>query len=371
MSKLTPQPCYIKHIKLVNFRNHEEFEFTSSGQNPIVIYGNNGLGKTNILEAISLLSPGKGFRVARNGDINYKKQTEKLWSIYTELYNGDEKICIGIANSVDSAGKHSKIIKLNGKHVSILDVMEYINIIWLVPQMDHDLITSSAVRRKFIDRFILNFNKQYAKTISTYDHLVRDRMKILKNHYDQQWLDVIENQIAALNLEIHHMRNKATHTLNQYIHQNIKYFIIPSISYECQMHNIINQESQPLDAIKKILYTNRTKDQMIKQTSFGIHKSDLCIVKHNQEESLQQSSTGEQRSMLIALVLAQCHAISDHYNRPPILLLDEIPAHLDHIRRELLYKEIADMNVQVWMTGTDKSLFADLSNNAHVQLVSI
>ena len=183
--------CYISLLKLANYRNHQEISITLDNANPVVIYGHNGLGKTNILEAISFMSPGRGFRNANHNELmthsstnhttsNNYPTSNNVWSIYSEMYSLDDTISVGMSAAINASGKYSKLVKLDGKNSSILSLVKYANIIWLVPQMDNNLVSLSSTRRKFLDRFILNFDDSHAKRISMYENLTRNRMKILK-----------------------------------------------------------------------------------------------------------------------------------------------------------------------------------------------
>jgi DNA replication and repair protein RecF len=356
---------YISELTITNFRNYKQkkFEFTNS---PIVIYGDNGLGKTNILEAISLLSPGRGIRNANLQDITNKNEhiiDSNLWTIYAKVQKHKEYENIATALQVNENSRSNRIVKINQKDADKSDLNKIFNLIWLSPQDDQIFIEATSVRRKFLDRIVYCIDPTHSTRISLYERTVRERIKILTGElsYDAKWIEILEQKIAALGTEIAHKRNEALSYLNKAFQSSI--FPKEHIYIEGEFEKML-LENPDLEQTKKIYITklakNRTFDANTKRTNIGTHKSDLKVIYKEKNMEAKFCSTGEQKSLLISLTLAKAR-MCKMLNRPsPILLLDEISSHLDDTKRAELFHEIISLNTQCFLTGTNAELFKKL-----------
>ena len=214
--------AFIAELTLTNFRNYkqERFEFTNS---PIVIYGNNGLGKTNILEALSLLSAGQGIRNANLQDITNKNEytiDSNLWTIYAKIQKHKEYENIATALQVNENGRSNRIVKINQKDANKSDLTKIFNLIWLSPQDDQLFIEPTSVRRKFLDRIVYCIDPTHSTRISSYERTVRERIKILTGElsYNAKWIEILEQKIATLGTEIAHKRNETLAHLNKKVY---------------------------------------------------------------------------------------------------------------------------------------------------------
>lgn len=338
----------ISSLSLTNFRNHAEFQIQGE-KKFIVISGNNGVGKTNILEAVSLLSPGRGLRNIKFNEIPNKAANSNDWSIFTELQesHGAHKIGTGfISNSA------KRLFKINGEALQRQqDILEFIRVIWLTPQMDGLFLETPSSRRKFIDRISFNFFPEHASNVMHYQYAMRSRNKLLTDGVmDNIWLTNLEATMVEYGIKISELRTKSIELLSQGIQRIESGFLRPNLNLTPTFDNSSSPEEY-----KDQLRQNRIKDTKRRGCSIGPHTSDL-IATHS--EKLMDSSicsTGEQKAMLISLLLAQIWALNEFQNISPIVLLDEIFAHLDDTKKTQLIKEFKNLKAQFWITTTESS----------------
>jgi len=356
---------FISELILTNFRNYKQkkFKFTNS---PIVIYGNNGLGKTNILEAISLLSPGRGIRNTNLQDITNKNECAidpNFWTIYAKIQQHREYESIATALQINENGRSNRIVKINQKDADKSDLNKIFNLIWLSPQDDQIFTEATSVRRKFLDRIVYCIDPTHSTRISSYERTVRERIKILTGElsYDAKWIEILEQKIATLGTEIAQKRNETLKHLNKAFQSST--FPKEHIYIDGEFEKIL-LENNDLEQTKKIyiqkLANNRVLDSNTKRTNIGTHKSDLKVIYKDKNMEAKFCSTGEQKSLLISLTLAKAK-MCKMLNRPtPILLLDEISSHLDETKRIELFHEVISLNTQCFLTGTNIELFEKL-----------
>jgi len=336
--------CYVKKLTISHFRNYESIRLETDAR-PVVIIGENGAGKTNILEAISLLSAGRGIRRASPSEwLNLHSKNH--WGIAAEVegIKGYATISTGI---VDESEK--RIVKIDGKIAkSQTELGKIVSLLWLTPQMDNLFIEGNTERRKFLDRLVFSFDPAHATRINGYENLMRQRNAILfERSYDATWLDSIEHKMAEYAEQIDTARADTITRLNEAMQ-------FSSLAFP---KALMAQQSDYTQDFTQILKSNRNKDQAAGRTLNGVHRTTLTVKHLGNGMLAELCSTGEQKALLISIILAHARAGKQWSGITPVMLLDEIASHLDRQRRTALYEEIILLGVQAWITSTDKELF--------------
>lgn len=357
---------HIESLKIINFRSHENFNLQLSGL-PLAIIGENGVGKTNILEAISLLSPGRGIRNSSFLEM-VKDNNLKPWGISSNICSNQKryKVSTGIKESFKG-----RDIKINEKKVSgSSHLPEVILISWLTPSMDQIFNQTPSYRRKFIDRLCAVYEKEHTKNLKIYEKLMRERNVSFKNErIDKSWLDALELQMANISILIAETRLKFISSLNKILENNLdKVWPKSSLEISGFVENLVSSwnKDKAIMVLCETLNANREKDFFSKRTTEGIHKSDLMVKEKNKRMEANKCSTGEQKAMLMGIILAHLELVSIHTSRYPVLLLDEVLAHLDEKRRNSFFNQILNIGSQIIMTGTDISIFTSLGENLDI-----
>ncbi|AIL65199.1 DNA replication and repair protein recF [Rickettsiales bacterium Ac37b] len=362
----------INKLVLKNFRNHNDLNWNLT-EKPIVITGKNGAGKTNILEAVSLLAPGRGMRNAKLTELDQyltnDEQKIKNWSIESIAASsfGITEIITHRAYS-DLENSNKRVIKVNDKPLKQQsELTKLLNIIWLIPQMDYLFLSGSSTRRKFFDRLVFNFFPDHAEYLTNYENAMRERAKLLKeNRYDNYWLNALEHTMAETGVAIASARVQVLEYLKSYMKRLNSCFPKALLDISGTLETAIVKISATAleENFRAELSSARSLDVLSGRTTTGIHRSDLLV--YHEEKNIEASScsTGEQKALLISIILALVKAKIELFASVPILLLDEIVAHLDDIRKEALFVELLDLKTQVWMTSTKANIFESLKNNA-------
>ena len=356
----------IESLKIINFRSHENFNIQLSGL-PLAIIGENGVGKTNILEAISLLSPGRGIRNANFSEM-IKDNNLKPWGISASISNERKKYKVSTGIKESFKGRN---IKINEKKVSgSSHLPEVILISWLTPSMDQIFNQTPSYRRKFIDRLCAVYEKDHTKNLKIYEKLMRERNMSFKNErIDKIWLDALESQMANISIVIAETRLKFISNLNKILENNLDE-VWPKSSLEISgfVENLVSSwnKDKAIMVFCETLNANREKDFFSKRTTEGVHRSDLMVTEQKNKLEAKKCSTGEQKAMLMGIILAHLELVSNHTSRYPVLLLDEVLAHLDKKRRDSFFHQILNIGSQIIMTGTDISIFNSLGENLDI-----
>jgi len=356
----------IESLKIINFRSHENFNIQLSGL-PLAIIGENGVGKTNILEAISLLSPGRGIRNANFSEM-IKDNNLKPWGISAHISTEQKKYKVSTGIKESFKGRD---IKINEKKVSgSSHLPEVILISWLTPSMDQIFNQTPSYRRKFIDRLCAVYEKDHTKNLKIYEKLMRERNVSFKNErIDKIWLDALESQMANISIVIAETRLKFISNLNKILENNLDE-VWPKSSLEISgfVENLVSSwnKDKAIMVFCETLNANREKDFFSKRTTEGVHRSDLMVTEQKNKLEAKKCSTGEQKAMLMGIILAHLELVSNHTSRYPVLLLDEVLAHLDKKRRDSFFHQILNIGSQIIMTGTDISIFNSLGENLDI-----
>ena len=349
-------------LKLSHFRSHKRAVAEFDGR-PVAIYGPNGAGKTNILEAISLLSPGRGLRRAAAEDM-IRKQEALGWKISAEITSLHQFHEVETWMEPDKGRQ----LRIDGKAAPQVALGRIARVLWLVPSMDRLWIEGADGRRRFLDRMTMSFEPSHAEAVLTYEKAMRERNRLLKNQVtDAHWYRAIEGQMAATGVKIRKAREEAL----EYIHAAQDQAETAFPTAHLTLTNPENIEfSANSDDLAELLADYRSRDLAAGRTLAGPHRDDVFGVFAAKDVPAKDSSTGEQKALLISLILANGRALKEQTGLPPILLLDEVAAHLDAARRAALYDEICALGAQAWMSGTGPELFEELGDRAQHLLVT-
>ena len=352
----------IKKIQLNNFRNFKNFSLNFDSKVNI-LYGNNGSGKTNILESISLLSKGRGIRNSQLLNIIHKEENKFLIKSLLEINKSN--IDLEIFTSFQD-NKYKKNIKVND-NISNED-LKYLNsslsFLIFIPEMERLFQSSPTTRRNFIDRLIFSYNKDYNKLINKYKKNILERKKILQNNiFDKNWINIIENEISILGQKIYELRHTQLTILNKqikYLNKLNNYQFEIDLKIDDSFYN----PKLDLNIYLSNLFNSRDLDKKLGGTKVGPHKSDISA-QINGKFDASQLSTGQQKTVILMIILAQCNYLVNEKKIKPIILLDEICSHLDSYNRKILLDLINSFDIQFFLTGTEKSLFSFISTNVH------
>ncbi len=357
----------IKNIEFSNFRNFKNFK-TSFDNKLNIFFGDNGCGKTNILEGISLIAKGRGIRNSSIADLIKKGEDTFLIKNNLEINKNNFDIQILTEKKID---KYKKIIKINDdlSKESIDFLNKSVSYLVFVPEMERLFQASPSNRRNFIDRLIFSSKNNYNKLVNKYKKKLIERIRILQvNNFDDDWLNRIENEISFLGLEINNLRNDQLNSLNTELKilkkdHNFQLDIILEIKDDF-LKKGISQEKY-----LSILKNSRVFDKQYGGTKIGPHRSDIIsIINDNFDASLL--STGQQKTVVLMILLAQCSFLVNKKKINPIYLFDEIGSHLDNQNRQILLDMINRFEIQFFLTGTDKNLFSFVSTNAKFYNIS-
>ena len=377
----------VSRLTLTNFRNYQ-FLRINADICPIIITGENGTGKTNILEAISFLTPGRGLRGAKLADIRRISSvlvcdeyapteiSNTSWAVSSTIQKGDEEFEIGTA--VEKSARESddndvrnferRIVKIDGNKVSSqAELGKYISAVWLTPQMDRLFRGGSQPRRSFLDRLVYAFDVEHAKRTASFEHLYREWYQLLKSgSKDNHWLLPLEENMASLGVAIAAARREQIAKLNTFIEHEPD-DVFPSVMLE--LNGLIEKMLDKMPAIEvEDFYKNKLKEQrknvLYNDNIDGINRTDFRVFYRKKHMPAELCSTGEQKSLLVSIILAQTKSQTLHQGFAPVMLLDEVVAHLDDIKREALLEKIRNLNVQAWITSTNPELFTSLKKEA-------
>jgi DNA replication and repair protein RecF len=361
-------------LHLQNFRSHANLSIDCDAQ-AIIITGNNGAGKTNILEAISMLAVGKGIRGA-NVQEQLRIEGGDFWRIVANLRLNQGEC--QITSFYDRLNAAKRVIKIEENILPRqADILQYLSILWLLPTQAHLFHGAMSDRRKYFDRIVYSFDASHSTRINSYEHYVRERGRLLKSgYYDAAWVSSVEAKIAQYAIEVVRIRLRIAEILNETIQSLDDIFPKAELRFNGEVEAILCHEN-PIIALQELLCQRRNDDMRMGRCSVGAHKSQLQVLWLNNGRDAELCSTGEQKALLLSILMAQIKSLQMQRTAtspPIILLLDEMVAHLDYERRSALFALIQASEIQLFATGTDEaafddlSKFNDLSNAKHVRL---
>ena len=344
----------LSQLTLSHFRSHKRAVIDVDTR-PVAIHGPNGAGKTNILEAVSLLSPGRGLRRSSAQDMT--RRPEALgWKITGLLHSLHQVHEIEIWSEAGNARQ----VRIDGKAAPQTALGRIARVLWLIPAMDRLWIEGAEGRRRFLDRMTLSFIPEHAEHALAYEKAMRERNRLLKDMVrEPSWYVALEAQMAEAGAALHAGRLRALEAISAAQEAAETAFPTASLELICEM---------PREAgdLRDALADNRMRDLQAGRTLIGPHRADLFGVYAAKDVPAKDCSTGEQKALLVSLILANARALADSFGAPPLLLLDEVAAHLDATRQAALYDEIVALRAQAWMTGTGAEMFTALGTRAQV-----
>ncbi|MCD4510536.1 DNA replication/repair protein RecF [Brucella pseudogrignonensis] len=361
-----PDRVSVRRLKLSDFRNYTELTLPL-GPGHVVLTGENGSGKTNLIEAVSFLSPGRGLRRASYDDVA-RTSGHDGFAIHASLdcmIYGDAEIGTGTAGG----GEGGRKVRINSNAASGDELLDYARILWVVPSMDGLFTGGASDRRRFLDRMVLAIDTSHGKRVLDYEKAMRSRNRLLSDgNSDNQWLDAIESQMAELGIAIAAARSEAMQLIAAMIERLPAEGPFPKA--DCFLEGTLEQRiglEAALDLeedFRRTMRDGRVRDRAAGRTLEGPHRTDLIVQHRPKSMPAALCSTGEQKALLIGLILAHARLTGELSGMAPILLLDEIAAHLDTGRRAALFGILDDLGGQAFMTGTDRSLFEALEGDA-------
>lgn len=350
----------LDRILLSHFRNHRETALYGTAQFNLLV-GDNGAGKTNVLEAISLLAPGRGLRRAQLAAMA-SAAGPGGFTLSGVLNASGGPVRLGTAMNAERPGR--RVVHIEGSEAPALRLAEWLSLSWLTPAMDRLFADSAGGRRRFLDRLVLAREPAHARNAARFETALRERNRLLADpaEPDPAWLDAIEAQLAEAGAAVSQARARLCTALDAALSVLPDApFARPAVAYAAA--GLIEA-----DAFAATLKAERPRDRTAQRTLTGPHRDDLTVTLAAKNQPAAECSTGEQKAMLIAITLA--HAGLLDTARPRLLLLDEVAAHLDPQRREALFGRLREGGAQVWMTGTELAPFAAIAGEAAVWRVT-
>ena len=346
----------LDRILLSTFRNHRQTRIEGTAHFNLLV-GENGAGKTNVLEAISLFAPGRGLRRAALVDMA-AQDANGSFAVSADLVAAGGELRLGTGTSPDRPSR--RVVHINQADAPAVRLAEWLSIGWLTPAMDRLFAEGAGARRRFLDRLVLALRPSHAKNAARLEGALRERNRLLSDPIepDSRWLDAIETQIAEAGAQVASAREARVSALDAALTRLPEApFARPSLAY-------VPGGPVDHDGLIRALGESRRRDRAAQRTLVGPHRDELAVTMAGKEQPAADCSTGEQKAMLIAITLA--HAGLLNTDRPRLLLLDEVAAHLDPVRREALFDRLREGAAQVWLTGTELSPFAAIEAEAAV-----
>jgi DNA replication and repair protein RecF len=365
-------PSRIHRLGLTHFRNYRAAQLQTRGD-VVVLVGPNGAGKTNCLEAISFLSPGRGLRRATLEDVA-DNQGDGSWAVSAEIEGALGLATLG--TGIDPAGSEgaatSRRCRIDREPVGSATAFgDHLRMVWLTPSMDGLFMGAASERRRFFDRLVLAIDSEHSSRVSALDRSLRSRNRLLEvRNYDDHWCDAIERETAELAVAVAATRGQTATKLAAMLRARGEASAFPSaqIMLDGWMENALGSEPATAveDRYRQILRDSRARDAAAGRTLDGPHLTDLQVIYAPKSMPARDASTGEQKALLIGLVLAHANLVAEMTGITPLLLLDEVVAHLDPGRRAALFNELAKLGAQVWMTGADPAAFSDIGTSGEI-----
>jgi DNA replication and repair protein RecF len=363
-----PLSSHIRRLTLTNFRNYAALSLELK-PGPVVLSGDNGAGKTNLLEAISLLAPGRGLRRAPYADVA-REGDDGSFALHAKLDGPEGEVDIGTGIMAGEAGEGGRRVRINGAPARNADeLLQWLRVMWLTPSMDTLFTGPAGDRRRFLDRLVLAIDAAHGQRALAYEKAMRGRNRLLaENSRDGAWFEAIETQLAETGVAIAAARAELVRLLAAKIEQLPGDGPFPqadiALSGELEAQVGTMPAVDVEEGFRRALATGRERDRAAGRTLDGPHRSDLIVRHRPKSMPAELCSTGEQKALLVGIVLSHARLTGEISGMTPILLLDEIAAHLDAGRRAALFSILEDMNCQAFMTGTDAALFSSLEGRA-------
>jgi DNA replication and repair protein RecF len=361
-------PARIRRLTLTNFRSYRSAQI-EIGAGLVVLVGANGAGKTNLIEAISFLAPGRGLRRATLEDVAFS-EGDGSWAVSADIEGalGLVSLGTGVEPPAGEDAVLTRRCRIDREPVaSVAAFADHLRVVWLVPAMDVLFNGPGSERRRFLDRLVLAVDAEHMSRVNALERALRSRNRLLEDpRPDPHWLDAVEHETAELAVAVTALRVETVDRLRAVLSVRASAataFPTAEITLDGWMEHLMPQEPavEIEDRYRALLRENRARDAAAGRTLNGPHLSDLVVTYASKNIAAAEASTGEQKALLIGLVLAHAGLLADMSGCAPVLLLDEVVAHLDPTRRAALFGELEALGTQAWMTGADAAAFADVS----------
>jgi len=366
--------AFIRRLTLTNFRSYHAAQVSLGSAGPVVLTGANGAGKTNLIEAISLLAPGRGLRRATMEELAFS-EGDGAWAVSAEIEGmlGLSTLGTGIDPPAGEDAAPSRKCRIDRESVgSAVAFADHLRVVWLTPAMDPLFNGPASERRRFLDRLVLAVDDQHSSRVAALERSLRSRNRLLEEpHSDPHWLDAVEHETAEVAVAVAAARAETVTRLSGALaaaREQTSVFPMAEIALQGWMEQLLPDHSaiEIEDRYRTLLKDNRARDAAAGRTLDGPHRSDFVVTHAGKGIPASDASTGEQKALLISIVLAEARVQIDSRGVAPILLLDEVVAHLDPVRRAALYDALSGLGAQVWMTGADPAAFGDIVGRAQV-----
>ena len=367
-----PDGPAVTRLDVTEFRCYAHARLELDGR-PLVLTGPNGAGKTNLLEAVSYLAPGRGLRRAALPEVTRRGASPgSVWAVSAKVAGARGHVAIGTGlDPAAPAAASRRLVRIDGRPAAgQAELGSHLAVVWLTPQMDRLFLDPAAQRRRFLDRLVFGFHPDHAATLASYERTMRERARLLKDpRPDAGWLTALEDRMAADGIAVAAARRDVVAKLRAAAPAPTAVGS-PFPQADVAMSGAVDAwfDEMPAlaaeEALRRALRDHRPVDAAAGMTSDGPHRSDLVVHHADKGMPADQCSTGEQKALLIGLVLANARLLAAERGTPPLLLLDEVAAHLDAARRAALFEQILMLGAQAWLTGTDAQLFDAFGDRA-------
>jgi DNA replication and repair protein RecF len=359
----------IRKLTLSNFRNYHAAALEVGGET-IVLVGPNGAGKTNLIEAISFLAPGRGLRRATLDEVAFS-EGDGAWAVAAEIEGalGLATLGTGVERPAEDGAATARKFRIDREPVgSAAAFADHLRVIWLVPAMDSLFVGAPSERRRFLDRLALAVDAEHGSRINALERALRSRNRLLEDaRPDAHWLDAVEHETAELAVAVAGLRVETVRRLDAVLaSRRDAAFPRGEIALDGWIEQLVpaHPAGEIEERYRAVLRDYRARDAAAGRTLDGPHLTDFAVTYAAKGIAAADASTGEQKALLIGLILAQARLVAAMTSLPPVLLLDEVVAHLDPARRDALRVELAALGAQAWLTGADPALFAEFAANA-------
>jgi DNA replication and repair protein RecF len=378
-SGAAPAILAVRQLRLTDFRNYRQLRLDCE-LTPVVLVGANGAGKTNLLEALSFLVPGRGLRRARLDEVCRRTRSDDAdataWAVAATIDTPEGRVAIGtgLEPGRSEGGLLRRVVRIDGRPAASQTALGlHVAAVWLTPQLDRLFLDGASDRRRFLDRLVTALHPEHAGDAAAYENALRQRSRLLgEGNRDPHWFTALEDTMARHGVALAANRADTVQRLDAAARLGVGPFPRASLAMTGKIDGWIASMAalDAEDRLRSELATNRLRDAESGTTSVGPHRSDLAVRHLDLDLPAAEGSTGQQKAVLVSIALAHARLVALLRGRPPLLLLDEIAAHLDSERREALFDEVVALGAQSWMTGTDAELFKPLAGRAQLLRVT-